>query len=326
MRLPHPCTPNIGFMVDSASDLIKLLGSECTTEEAELISRYWESGLPPITSVNSLSVMFGYNPGFIWSLLKKTRRHYRFFDISKGSGTRMISAPKVALKSIQQWLGHHFNEKYLAPETVFGFVKGRSHLDAAECHLKAEWVASVDVENFFPSVSTWHVQSALKDLGYADDFSVRAITALTCIGGGLAQGSPASPVIANLALANLDQKLLAEATSHNCTFTRYADDIVFSGRGECPTEVLERITAIVLSEGWRASTRKSRISKSPARLKVHGLLVHGDEIRLTKGYRNRLRAYRHLASKQEIKQSDIAKINGHLEFARSVECRKNNRR
>jgi RNA-directed DNA polymerase len=56
----------------------------------------------------------------------------------------------------------------------------------------------------------------------------------------------------------------------------------------------------------------------PSRFKVHGLLVHGAAVRLTKGYRNKLRAYAHLMARDSIEESDFAKLRGHLEYAKYV--------
>jgi hypothetical protein len=47
------------------------MGSACDEDEAQLIQRYSALGLPPISSAEALATMFGYNPGFVWSLLKK---------------------------------------------------------------------------------------------------------------------------------------------------------------------------------------------------------------------------------------------------------------
>lgn len=57
----------------------------------------------------------------------------------------------------------------------------------------------------------------------------------------------------------------------------------------------------------------------PNRLKVHGLLVHGEKVRLTKGYRNRIRAYKHLYGKDKIKDEDVKRIVGHITYASQVE-------
>ena len=319
MKLPHPRTTNLAFLADSPSELIQLLGEDCDRNEYDLIHKYFALRLPPVTSLNALSVMFGYNPGFVWSMIENTNRHYRTFTIPKGRKRRIITAPKVALKIIQKWLAVHISQKWESPDDVFGFVPGKSHIQAASRHLGAKWIVSADIENFFPSVSRKRVEQALRQLGYQDSFSLNAISSLFCYKSGLAQGAPSSPVISNVVLNTLDENLSNFAKTNGCTYTRYADDIVFSGSEGSPEELLEQVCTLITEDGWTISNSKKYVARIPSRLKVHGLLVHGDHLRLTKGYRNRLRAYRHLLSVKKVQESDIALFQGHLEYERSVE-------
>ena len=319
MRPPHPCTANICFLAEDANELIRLIGDEVGEGEAELIHEYYKLGIPPVTSRDALSAMFGYNPGFVWSLLNRPRKHYRTFEIPKGQEVRTITAPKVALKIIQKWLSVHFASVWTARPEVCGFVPGRSHIQAASRHVGCHWVASVDIENFFPSVPHHRVVDALRLLGYRDPFSLEALTDLTCFMGGLAQGAPSSPVLSNIALSTLDEALAVYASDRGFVYSRYADDIVLSGKGDPPPDVHPDISQMVRDDGWNISERKSRVDKLPGRLKVHGLLVSGERVRLTKGYRNKIRAFRHLINNGGVKQKDLARIRGHLAYAEEVD-------
>ena len=318
MRLPHPLIQNTGFLVESPEQLVMLLGNECKPEEASHIKTYYNSGLPPVTSINSLSVMLGYNPGFIWSILHNPSKHYREFTIPKGKSSRNITAPRIGLKLIQKWLSIHLTNKSDVSEHVFGFVPGRSHIQAAMQHLGAKWVVSVDIANFFPSICSGKVSKSIHEIGYRDKSSIDLLTSLTCFRDRLTQGSPSSPVLSNMVLRNLDKKLSVIAKEMGIIFTRYADDIVLSGTDNDPKQVLEIIRSQIELDGWKVSERKLLVQSIPRRLKVHGLLVHGNELRLTKGYRNRLRAYSHLLQHGKLKESNLPKIIGHLQYARSV--------
>ena len=228
MRLPHPSNENLCFLADDAEELLRLIGDEAEQGEAELVRKYFDMGLPPVTSRPAIAAMFGYNEGFVWSLLDRPRRHYRKFEIPKGQETRVIFAPRVGLKTIQKWLGTHFQNRWTTHEAVHGFVPGRSHLAAAACHLGSEWVASIDIENFFPSTGISKVKSAVERLGYDDAFSKDALVNLTCLNMGLTQGAPSSPVISNIVLHDLDNKLAEFAASAGFVYSRYADHLVMS--------------------------------------------------------------------------------------------------
>lgn len=324
MRLPHDLTERLTLVAGSPTELIAALGDAAGVEEVAEIERLSAAGLPPITSLRALSVMTGYNPGFVWALAHRTTRYYRVFEIPKGRATRQIEAPRVALKLIQKWLSHHFSAKWKPLDGVHGFVPGRSHLTAASVHLRADWILSIDLENFFPSTPSDQIRGSIRKLGYQDGEGLDLLENLLSFRGRLSQGAPTSPVISNIALSDIDGVLSGVATDFGIRFTRYADDITFSGTAdvEFPEDLLAKVREQFVGTPWRISEKKVHIAKSPTRRKVHGLLVHNDELRPTKGYRNRLRAYRHLMHLGRIADDDLGRITGHLNYASQIKRNK----
>lgn len=324
MRLPHNLIERLTLVAGSPEELCAALGDAAGGEEVIEIERLSAAGLPPITSLNALSVMTGYNPGLVWALANRTARYYRLFEIPKGRVTRQIEAPRVALKLIQKWLSHHFSSKWKPLGEVHGFVPGRSHLTAASVHLRAEWILSIDLENFFPSTPIDQIRGSLRKLGYQDGDGLELLSSLLSFRGRLSQGAPTSPVISNIALSDIDGSLSVVARDFGIRFTRYADDITFSGTADVdfPDNLLAIVREKFTGTPWRISEKKIHVAKSPARRKVHGLLVHGNELRLTKGYRNRLRAYRHLMHLGGIAADDFRRVAGHLNYATQIERNK----
>lgn len=174
---------------------------------------------------------------------------------------------------------------------------------------------SADIAEFFPSVKADRVRLALQTLGYGDDTSLDMLVNLVCLDGALTQGAPTSPILSNIVLSDLDAVLEELAAKFGAVYTRYADDIVFSGKGELPEGLDVSIKEAIIKDGWTLSDRKFNVSQTPHRLKVHGLLVHTEEVRLTKGYRNKLRAFRHLMNSGKVLDADIAKLSGHLVYS-----------
>ncbi len=251
-------------------------------------------------------------------MVRRPGRYYREFPIRKGRRSkRIIQAPRVALKVIQKWFGHHLALVYQPPDYVYGFVAERSAPQAAKIHCGATWVLSSDIKDFFPTTSRHAVVTALCDLGYSHHGADLAAS-LCCYRECLAQGSPASPVLSNLVFRAADAELEALAREVRSSYTRYADDVVFSGTGEPPSELSERVRAIIERHGWQIADKKQRLDVLPRRLKVHGLLVHGSAPRLTKGYRNKIRAFKHLIEAGKVKDADIARLKGHLAYSKSV--------
>jgi len=280
----------------------------------------FSKGMPPLVSVRCLSLLFGFSAKFVGSLVYRSSRYYRLFTIPKGRNIRKIQAPKVALKIIQKWFGHHLGLALPHEPYVFGFIKGKSAIDAALCHIGAKWVYSLDIEDFFPSISQKRIEQALIGLGY--DFHGAEIAAyLCCYKGFLAQGSPASPVISNLVFNSTDKELAVLADALKIRYTRYADDMVFSGDQPCPSCLPEAVKKIIREMGWKIAAKKELLFKEPNRLKVHGLLVDGNTVRLTKGYRNKIRAFSHLLSSGMVSEEDKPRLAGHVSYGLFVQKR-----
>ena len=278
-----------------------------------------ERGLPPALSAGVVATLFGVSIPFTKAISKNPKRYYRVFAIRKGNKTREISAPKVALKLLQSWIGSHLSRSVSLNSCVFGFVPEKNGvIEAAKLHSSARWVYSLDLRDFFPSIDGSRVEEALRKLGYTDH-SAAFIRSLCVLNGALPQGSPASPVLSNLVFTDTDIELSKLAVECSVRYTRYADDLVFSGVDEVPPQLQQKVRHILNAHGWVIAEEKEHLAKLPQRLKVHGLLVHGTAPRMTKGYRNRIRAYRHLLAKGLIRVDDLPKVKGHLSYADQVE-------
>jgi len=314
MRLPQPLLDSPYFVFSTIEEFARALDWKIQDEELDAIKSLNARGLPPVTSVVALSTMFGISAGLIWSFVNRPNRHYRTFTIPKGSSVRVITAPRVALKIIQKWLAVQLSKIYQPEPHVFGFVLGRSHVDAAQVHVNAKWVFSVDIHNFFPTTPNDLVVSSLRHLEFPQ-VSALLIARLACYKGTLPQGSPCSPVLSNICFSASDRILAVIARRYGVRLSRYADDIVYSGIGDFPASLIEDVNDLFAAPlPWTLSTHKTNFVSAPARLKVHGLLVSGTDVRLTKGYRKRLRAFRHSIDAGRVKESDQTKIKGHLRY------------
>src|ERR1700749_2767974 len=93
----------------------------------------------------------------------------------------------------------------------------------------------------------------------------------------LPQGAPTSPMLANLCAYRLDCRLAGLAKSTDAIYTRYADDLAFSGNAEFEKGV-ERfsahVAAIALEEGFQVHHRKTRIMPQGVRQRLAGVVVN----------------------------------------------------
>jgi hypothetical protein len=93
----------------------------------------------------------------------------------------------------------------------------------------------------------------------------------------LPQGAPTSPALANLCAYRADCRLAGLAKSVDARYTRYADDLAFSG-DEAFARNVERfaahVAAILLEEGFSVNHRKTRIMRQGVRQHLAGLAVN----------------------------------------------------
>ena len=317
MRLPHNLTESLFFQFADVQSVIAAVQSSVDHAELVQISFLAEQRLPPVTSPEVLAVLIGVNPGLVWSLLNRHGRYYRTFTIRSGSKVRTIHAPKVALKIIQKWLSYHLSRRFVVPDHVFGFVPNKSHLAAAERHIGADWAYSVDIADFFSSTPFEMIVEAYLSFGY-DLHAAPMLARLSCFGGTLAQGAPTSPTLSNVCFQEKDRGLVEIANALNCSVTRYADDIVFSGAGAMPETLPKRISDLFETGPWRLAAHKNLVQPLKGRIKIHGLLVKPDQLRLTKGYRNKIRAYSHVLATKGLSARDYRRLVGHVQYAEFV--------
>jgi hypothetical protein len=162
--------------------------------------------------------------------------HYRHFAVTTGpSKTRHIYEPKQRLKDIHRRLGRLVLTKLDFGEYAHGGIRHRSPLTHAHAHLRSRRVVTNDIKSFFPSVSHRVVFATLRrDHAFGRDVAA-LITRLTTIEGFLKEGAPTSGHLANLVLVNsLDQALRPTLEATGTRYTRYVDDMAFSGDNPMP--------------------------------------------------------------------------------------------
>jgi hypothetical protein len=101
--------------------------------------------------------------------------------------------------------------------------------------------------------------------------------------------------MANLAAFGLDVRLTALAASWGGRYTRYADDLAFSGDSGWRTgtsRLLDAIEEIVRDEGFRLNSRKTGVMPRAGRQTLGGLVVN-DRPRVARAEVDRLRAILH---------------------------------
>lgn len=223
----------------------------------------------------SLSDLLGYSAKGFAYILYGISDDYKYiqFDIAKRSGgKRIISAPIPELKILQRRLAELLeacivdidNARKLKNTFSHGFRPKHSIMTNASFHRKRRWVFNVDLQDFFGTINFGRICGFFAKNKYfqLDPTVARIIAQIACHEKKLPQGSPCSPVIANLIAHILDVKLARLASSYGCFYTRYADDLTFSTNSEIFPEVIA--SRIDGSNEWTAGKKLLRIIKDCA--------------------------------------------------------------
>ena len=111
----------------------------------------------------------------------------------------------------------------------------------------------------------------------------------------LPQGAPTSPALANLCAWRLDARLSGLAEHQQLAYTRYADDLAFSGPMSLHRQrrfIEPLIGAIALEEGFRINFRKTRWMRASRRQHFCGITLNQHPNLCRKEY-DRLKALLH---------------------------------
>ena len=120
-----------------------------------------------------------------------------------------------------------------------------------------------------------------------DEACIQVITGLCTVYGGLPQGAPTSPLLANMVFRKVDYRLKNFAKSRKLSYTRYADDLTFSGMFQ-KEQVIGVVSGILRDNGFTVQCRKTHVMQKNERQKVTGVIVN-EKVRAPKELRKKLR-------------------------------------
>lgn len=251
-------------------------------------------------------------------------QHYRVSHRVAASGAiRVLEAPKLELRTMQRRLLDEVVSLVPPHDAARGFRAGGSVRSYAAPHAGRPVVLRLDLEAFFASVTVARVYGIWRTAGYPEPVAHCLAGLMTSVlplsawrrvpkpaddlldahwrlGRRLAaphlpQGAPTSPAIANLVAFRLDVRLTALAASWGGRYTRYADDLAFSGDrgwGTGTSRLLDAVEVIVQDEGFRLNPRKTGVMPRAGRQSLGGLVVN-QRPRVARGDVDLLRAILH---------------------------------
>ena len=261
--------------------------------------------IPALATLGELADWLGLSPEQLDWLADQRRshgraiapklQHYAYAVVGKRDGRhRLLEAPKATLKTIQRRILREILAAVPLHDRAHGFVRGRSCLSGAQVHAGEAVVASFDLAQFFPSIGLARVHGLFRSLGYpwavarrlaglcttvTPESVVRRLPDAREVYGvpHLPQGAPTSPALANLVAWTLDRRLHGLARRLGANYTRYADDLAFSGDADFFRTLgrfAKTVETIVRDEGFALNAAKTKIMPRDTRQRVTGIVVN----------------------------------------------------
>jgi RNA-directed DNA polymerase len=253
----------------------------------------------------------------------------------RNGGERLIMAPKRRLKELQRRLLALLVHRLPVSEHSHGFRTGSSVKTAAQPHVGKKIVLHLDLKDFFHSVTFARVRGLLIALGYGYPVATALAVLMTeaprqpvevegtiyhvpvgprrCV-----QGAPTSPGLCNTMALRMDRRLAGLAAKFGFAYSRYVDDLIFSGDDpSCINQLRHLASRIIRAEGFEVNRDKTRLLRSGGCQRVTGVVVNR-VMGLSRQERRRLRAMiHHLRQAQAAGQPDdgrLAYLRGKLAY------------
>jgi hypothetical protein len=305
---PRPTSRQIGERILGHPPFVKawiagqgrILPLPVTPQMAPAMGAPREWQIPAITTVAELAdtlQLHGDDLGWLIAHGQADHYRHRWQAKPKSDRFRLIESPKTLLKFAQRQVLRKILGAIPPHEAARGFRPGNSVRDFVAPHTGQKLLLRFDLEDFFPSLSAARVLRVFLTAGYPEAVA-RALTRLTTRSTPhstleektlawaerrrfatphLPQGAPTSPALANLGAFRLDCRLAGLAGSVGANYTRYADDLLFSGgedfsRQSRSLETL--IGAIILEEGFRPNHHKTRVLRQGHKQHAAGLVLN----------------------------------------------------
>lgn len=229
-------------------------------------------------------------------ILSNKDQYYYSRKIKKKGGERNLSCLKHGTEfyKLQSNLTKNFLSKIPVLDNVYGFVKGRSYRDFLIPHTKGtkdRYYLRVDIKDFFHSIT----QEILIDVfkyyfrtgKESNERMLICLSEISTLTEVVPQGAISSPAISNIIFRQLDIRISDYCKKVGITYTRYADDLLFSSdtaKLHAPF-FKKKLYWILASRGFRINNSKLR--ESINMISLNGFVVDKN-IRISRSKRSDL--------------------------------------
>ena len=224
----------------------------------------------------------------IYSISNDIEKNYKIYKIKKRNGKyRTIYEPNSILKKIQkQILVNILNNKSIS-KYAKAYHKGIQLKDNAIPHINKEMILKLDIKDFFENISFLDIYNSCFPIEYFPKSVGMILTYLCTYDNHLTQGSPTSAYISNLVMKEFDEELGNWCNLRNISYTRYSDDMTFSGAFN-PSELITKVRKMLYKLGLELNNDKIHIVYKSSSQNVTGIVVN-EKMQVNVKYRNKIR-------------------------------------
>lgn len=283
----------------------------------------FEKKLPVIFDQTHLALLLGIDNEYLHRMSNAPELFYRTFYIQKRNGkNRRIDEPLPDLKKVQSWILNEILYKVPCSKFAKAYVPNSSIKDNSRFHRNQKIVLAADLKNFFPSIKSGYILSVFLSIGYNLPTAV-ILTRLCCLRESLPQGAPTSAYLSNLVMLQFDNIISKYCIANNIRYTRYADDLTFSGDFDIAA-LLYHVDKELKYLNLRRNPQKLKVMRSGDRQKTTGIVVN-EKQQLPREYRLKIRQEvhyiqqfgldDHLAHIGETRSNYLDHLIGKIEYA-----------
>ena len=224
----------------------------------------------------------------IYSITNNIENNYKVYKIKKRNGKlRTIHEPDKLLKHIQkQILNNILNNKEMSIYAK-AYHPGISLKENALPHINKDLILKLDIKDFFENINFIDVYNACFPIEYFPKSVGMILTYLCTYQDHLIQGAPTSAYISNLVMKDFDNVIGEWSNSNNISYTRYSDDMTFSGDFN-PSEIITKVRKMLSKLGLELNDDKIHVIKKSANQNVTGLVVN-EKVQTSNKYRKKIR-------------------------------------
>lgn len=255
------------------------------------------------------------------------KNFYRQFKIKKKlGGDRLITVPSPSLMMVQKWIYNNILIDKKIHYSAHGFNFNKSIITNAKMHVGHKVFLKIDLKDFFPSIPINWIINYFKQQGYPPKIAFY-LASLCTLDNSLPQGAPTSPILSNILFYNLDKTLYKFSKKNNLTYTRYADDLVFSG-DYISLKFRNFVIFLIKKYGFKVNSKKTSLKINAGQNIVTGILVK-DSVFVPKKYKRKLRQemffinkfgiLSHIATSNIRDPNYLYSLMGRINFVLSVE-------